>query len=346
MSAASEIRPVLQEAKASSRPAPRSRGRARGEVLDVLALLPRTGAVRADLRRRPPGERWGCRRPGTSSGASARAAPFSALDQRRHNLGNDVAGTLTTHPVADADVLRVMSSSLCNVARLTVTPLTATGLHDRIRQQVPGPADVPGDLAQLGRRGGRRELPGDRPARRPCRPPRARVCSGGSSTLTTTPSMSKSSSSRRFSHQAQRRDRGVDAAVQVDVLVHREARAPAASRASSDWVASARPSAPPMPYAHIDSGRSAVIAESIWRSDPAAALRGLAKVDRRPRRARSFTVEAGNRQVHLSANLDHAGAAPLASRWGMASIVRRFWVTSSPTVPSPRVAPRTKHPWW
>ena len=44
---------------------------------------------------------------------------------------------------------------------------------------------------------------------------------------------------------------------------------------SSQCDPSCTPSRAPSPYTHTASGREAVIEESFWRSDPAAALRGF-----------------------------------------------------------------------
>ena len=55
--------------------------------------------------------------------------------------------------------------------------------------------------------------------------------------------------------------------------------------------------------------------------------------------------EALEREVDLAPHLDHGTAArPPSIRSGIASIVRRLAVTSSPRSPSPRVAPRTSAP--
>ena len=70
---------------------------------------------------------------------------------------------------------------------------------------------------------------------------------------------------------------------------------------------------------------------------------GWRRSARPPRRARSLSsLEGRAREVDLAAHLDQL-AARRRSRSGIASIVRRFRVTSSPIRPSPRVAPRTKH---
>ena len=58
-----------------------------------------------------------------------------------------------------------MSSSLCSVALLTVTPPTSTGSSIANGIRLPGAADVDLDVEQLRDRGRGRELEGDRPAR-------------------------------------------------------------------------------------------------------------------------------------------------------------------------------------
>ena len=61
--------------------------------------------------------------------------------------------------------LRLMSSSLCSVARDTVTPPTSTGCEDRPRVQRPGAPDADRDLVEPRHRGHRRPLERARPAR-------------------------------------------------------------------------------------------------------------------------------------------------------------------------------------
>ncbi len=137
------------------------------EVLDVLIGLARAaGAVGADredavfrlhglgpagralLRRlRPPGP---LRPP---------------LEHRRDNLGDDVAGPHHHHLVALADVLAGQVLLVVEGRGGDGDAADVDGLEHREGQQVAGAADVPDDLSQLRRRGRRRELPGDRPAR-------------------------------------------------------------------------------------------------------------------------------------------------------------------------------------
>jgi hypothetical protein len=79
-----------------------------------------------------------------------------------------------------------------------------------------------------------------------------------------------------------------------------------------------------------------VISASSWRSDPAAALRGLAKVLPPPPPAGVQRVEIGVAHVDLAAHLQHLRRA--VDPVGMSAMVRALAVTFSPTAPSPRVA--------
>ena len=82
-----------------------------------------------------------------------------------------------------------------------------------------------------------------------------------------------------------------------------------------------------------------------------AAGRGVARVDEQPGAGRLgllvHPLEAGDRQVHLAAHLEHLGHRTrfgvFRSR-GTAPIVATLAVTSSPTRPSPRVAACTYRP--
>ena len=102
-----------------------------------------------------------------------------------------------------------------------------------------------------------------------------------------------------------------------------------------------------MAYAHSDSGRRAVTDGSFWRSDPAAELRGFMKGFAPAATCSSFTRAnpCSGRYTSPRTSTTAGGAAPPAgSPSGMARMVRRFAVTSSPTTPLPRVAPRTNTP--
>lgn len=89
--------------------------------------------------------------------------------------------------------------------------------------------------------------------------------------------------------------------------------------------------------------RRAATLGSSCRREPAAALRGLAKRGS-PRRSRS-SLRAWNTFLGMNTSprtISLAGASGMTM--GIDRTVRRFSVTSSPTRPSPRVAPRTKTP--
>ena len=110
---------------------------------------------------------------------------------------------ITTTSSPSRTSFRVRSSSLCSVAVLTVTPLTWTGSSIANGSRCPVRptfqtilfslvvAVVGGNFQATAQRGSRPATPSS-------------LCSPRSSTLATTPSISKSSASRRFSHQRQR----------------------------------------------------------------------------------------------------------------------------------------------
>ena len=79
---------------------------------------------------------------------------------------------------------------------------------------------------------------------------------------------------------------------------------------------------------------------SSWRSEPAAALRGLAKT--LPPAASCSRVERGEvvvRHVDLAAHVDRPPARCGPCSWcGISAMVMTFSVTFSPSLPSPRVA--------
>ena len=110
-------------------------------------------------------------------------------------------------------------------------------------------------------------------------------------------------------------------------------------------VARSTPSTTPTPYAQNESGRAAVIEESFWRNDPAAALRGFGVAFFPSATSRSFSLLKPDSGMYTSPRTSIAAGTPSPiMRSGMARIVRRFGVTSSPSTPSPRVAPRAKTP--
>ena len=104
-----------------------------------------------------------------------------------------------------------------------------------------------------------------------------------------------------------------------------------------------------MPWQTMPSARVAVTRGSFWRSDPAAALRGLAN-DRLAGLGHRLVepLEGLDGQEHLAAHLDQR-RAPGTRRCrsagaGTESIVLTLGVTSSPVRPSPRVSARTSRP--
>ena len=103
-----------------------------------------------------------------------------------------------------------------------------------------------------------------------------------------------------------------------------------------------------MPWQTIDSGRLAVTEASFIRSDPAAALRGLAN---------GVLPDSAHASLNFSNSSVGKNTSPLIStyagtgyffdafsRCGMTLTVRTLLVTSSPTRPSPRVTPRVSTP--
>ena len=93
----------------------------------------------------------------------------------------------------------------------------------------------------------------------------------------------------------------------------------------------------------MHSGRSAASVGSSWRIVPAAELRGFMNVER-PGLGAALVErgEVGQRHVDLAADLEQRRRVLELS--GIEPIVRRLWVTSSPTSPLPRVAPRSSTP--
>ena len=92
-------------------------------------------------------------------------------------------------------------------------------------------------------------------------------------------------------------------------------------------------------------GRSAVTAESFWRRDPAAAFRGLANgfFPSDTIFSLSFLKSADEMKTSPRTSSSAGWFSP-ANFCGIEAIVRTLWVTSSPVVPSPRVAARTNTP--
>lgn len=106
-----------------------------------------------------------------------------------------------------------------------------------------------------------------------------------------------------------------------------------------------KPSRAPMPCTTMWSGRVAVTRGSFWRSEPAAALRGLAKglSPASTRRALSSSNPAMGKKTSPRISTSAGTRSPLR-RSGISAIVRTLGVMSSPVRPSPRVAARVSLP--
>ena len=113
----------------------------------------------------------------------------------------------------------------------------------------------------------------------------------------------------------------------------------------SDWLAVSSPSRAPMPWTYIRSGRLAVSAGSFCRSEPAAALRGLASGALPASIRASLNSAKALDGMKTSPRTSISAGKPLPlSCCGISLMVRTLWVMSSPVVPSPRVAARTSTP--
>ncbi len=108
------------------------------------------------------------------------------------------------------------------------------------------------------------------------------------------------------------------------------------------------PSRSPSPWHTIASARLAVTRGSFCRSDPAAALRGLANIGLpasfMDSLRRSNASTGRNTSPRTSTRVGTGYCSVPVSRCGTFSIVRTLGVTSSPVRPSPRVAARTSRP--
>ena len=107
----------------------------------------------------------------------------------------------------------------------------------------------------------------------------------------------------------------------------------------------AGPTTRPMPWTIASSAREAVTRGSFCRSDPAAALRGLAKAGLpascSDSLSRSKAAAGRNTSPRTSSS---SGTSSPVSRAGTDLIVFTLGVTSSPVRPSPRVAALTRRP--
>ncbi len=103
-----------------------------------------------------------------------------------------------------------------------------------------------------------------------------------------------------------------------------------------------------MPWQTMPRSRDAVTRGSFWRSDPAAALRGLANIGL-PASAiealsRSKASTGRNTSPRTSTSAGTGNSSLPVSRWGTEAMVLTLGVTSSPVRPSPRVSARTSRP--
>ena len=129
--------------------------------------------------------------------------------------------------------------------------------------------------------------------------------------------------------------------------VRKPSRLSASSRPDCESIVGP-PMISPLPYRTMSRGRLATSAESSCLSEPAVALRGLAKRGS-PASARSRLSCAKPERVMITS--PRTSSTPGASAWpsalsrsGMVRMVRRLAVTSSPAMPSPRVVPRVNRP--
>ena len=103
-----------------------------------------------------------------------------------------------------------------------------------------------------------------------------------------------------------------------------------------------------MPWQTIPSARVAVMRGSFCRSDPAAALRGLANIGLPASDidwlSRSNASPGRNTSPRTSSTAGTGNFFDAFSRCGIESIVFTLGVTSSPVTPSPRVSARTRRP--
>ena len=143
---------------------------ARGEVDDALQDPPRAGRVgavahrlvRRALHRRAAG--------GASSGirhGAERVLGSTPSSSGRTTWGITSPARMTSTRSPSRMSFWAISSSLCSVALLTVTPADLDRLQRGPRIERAGAAHVDLDVAQPGHRHLGRELPGDRPARLP-----------------------------------------------------------------------------------------------------------------------------------------------------------------------------------
>ena len=114
---------------------------------------------------RPPASRPRRRRAGSASASRTASSRAGACPAGPTTCGitSPARWTITSSPSRMS--LRLMSSSLCSVAREIVTPPTSTGSSTAHGLSAAGAADADADLVQARHRGHRRPLERTRPAR-------------------------------------------------------------------------------------------------------------------------------------------------------------------------------------
>jgi hypothetical protein len=230
------------------------------------------------------------------------------LGHHADDLRDDVPGALQHHAVADA---HVEPGDLVGIVERGVGHDHAADrdrLQPRDRRQLAGAADLDVDRVQPSSRRAGPEICARAPSAAPWRPGPAGAASRAG----------RPCRRRRRCRTAGRRA-ALDRAIMIEQRLERaskrarsgeigspqDRRCAASARAG---VSAGTSDASPQPWARKRSGRAAVIAGSSWRSDPAAALRGLAKV--LPPALRLPLVErreVGLGHIDLAANLEEIG---------------------------------------
>ena len=179
-------------------------------------------------------------------GGGARSGRSTACGAGEMHLRDHVAGAQHDHVVAGADVLAREVLLVVQRRHLDRDAADVHRLERRERVQVAELADVPvdrrsacvtavvgGNFQAIAQRGSRPTTP-------------SRRCSSKSSTLTTTPSISKSSAPRRSCQRQALRDDLVLGGELLDVAVDAEAVRRAATRAPPSGSSNASPSVTPI----------------------------------------------------------------------------------------------------
>ena len=276
-------------------------------------------------------------------GRGGRSRALGHVRRRRDHLRDHVAGAHHDHLLARADVLAHDVLLVVQRRQLDRHAAHLDRLEHRVRAQVAELADVPHHLLE---RASPRSSAGTStppPSAGRARPTPSRRCSSRSSTLTTTPSISKSSSPRRRSHSRHCAITSSSPPSTLDARV--DAKAVLAQPLQRLRV---RPERQALGDAHLvapDRQRTLGRVRGIELADRAGG--GVARVhERRLARFGPALVQRGEvlqRHVHLAAHLHQRRARPRTCS-GIAPIVRRLCVTSSPISPLPRVAPRSSTP--